>query len=65
MANKGNGGHFDLLAPTRAELMQIITLMPKHSEDLLMTPANNSRQANSYNLDSCSVIGKYSIPFPT
>ena len=26
MANKGNGGHFDLLAPTRAELMQMIRL---------------------------------------
>jgi DNA-binding winged helix-turn-helix (wHTH) protein/energy-coupling factor transporter ATP-binding protein EcfA2 len=26
MANKGNGGHFDLLAPTRGELMQMIRL---------------------------------------
>ncbi|MEO9944391.1 winged helix-turn-helix domain-containing protein [Paraglaciecola sp.] len=26
MANKGAGGHFDLLAPTRAELMQMIRL---------------------------------------
>lgn len=26
MANKANGGHFDLLAPTRAELMQMIRL---------------------------------------
>ncbi|MFT5810411.1 MAG: sensor histidine kinase regulating citrate/malate metabolism [Rubritalea sp.] len=26
-----------------------------------MTPANNSRQANSHNLDSCSVIEKFSI----
>jgi DNA-binding winged helix-turn-helix (wHTH) protein/tetratricopeptide (TPR) repeat protein/energy-coupling factor transporter ATP-binding protein EcfA2 len=26
MANKGNGGHFDLLAPTRSELMQMIRL---------------------------------------
>ncbi|PKG99952.1 winged helix-turn-helix domain-containing protein [Paraglaciecola sp. MB-3u-78] len=29
MANKGNGGHFDLLAPTRAELMQMIRLPAK------------------------------------
>jgi tetratricopeptide (TPR) repeat protein len=26
MVNKGNGGHFDLLAPTRAELLQMIRL---------------------------------------
>jgi diguanylate cyclase (GGDEF)-like protein/PAS domain S-box-containing protein len=29
-----------------------------------MTPANNSRQANSHNLDSCSVIEKFSISLP-
>jgi DNA-binding winged helix-turn-helix (wHTH) protein/tetratricopeptide (TPR) repeat protein len=33
MANKGNGGHFDLLAPTRAELMQMIRL-PAVAADL-------------------------------
>jgi DNA-binding winged helix-turn-helix (wHTH) protein/energy-coupling factor transporter ATP-binding protein EcfA2 len=29
MANKGNGGHFDLLAPTHAELMKMIRLPAK------------------------------------
>jgi DNA-binding winged helix-turn-helix (wHTH) protein/tetratricopeptide (TPR) repeat protein len=44
MANKGSGGHFDLLAPTRAELMQMIRL-PAVAANLTWSVDENSATA--------------------
>jgi DNA-binding winged helix-turn-helix (wHTH) protein/energy-coupling factor transporter ATP-binding protein EcfA2 len=42
MANKSNGGHFDLLAPTRAELMQMIRLPAKAANLTWSVDANSA-----------------------